>query len=131
MSFHYLASYERIYTITVTNNIDFILHSLSETFPGQTFYRSGSMFRGNPPYGQLLPIRNPYIDSSVEDPRASTCFDQISLLEGPVFSLSLNNFIWKILSPNSSTTTSKDIKKFQKMMGRFFDQYENALVFQI
>ena len=78
------------------------------------------MFRGNPPYGRLLAIRNPYIESTREDPRSATCFDQISLIEGPVYSVSLSNFKWKILSPNSTSTTSKDVKKFQKLMGKFF-----------
>ena len=93
---------------------------ITETFPGQTFYRPGSMYRGNPPYGRLLAIRNPYIESSLEDPRASTCFDQISLIEGPIFSLTLNDFKWKTLSPNSPATTSKAVKKFQKLLGKTY-----------
>ena len=76
------------------------------------------MYRGEPPTGRLMPIRNPYIDQHTEDIRASYCFDQISLIEGPTFSLRLHEFVWKVLSPTSSSTKPKLVKKFLKFMGK-------------
>ena len=76
------------------------------------------MYRGEPPTGRLMPIRNPYIDQHTEDVRASYCFDQISLIEGPMFSLRLHEFVWKVLSPTSSSTKPKLVKKFLKFMGK-------------
>ena len=94
------------------------MESFLETFAGQTFHRAGSMYRGEPPTGRLMPIRNPYIDQHTEDVRASYCFDQISLIEGPMFSLRLHEFVWKVLSPTSSSTKPKLVKKFLKFMGK-------------
>ena len=75
------------------------------------------MYRGRPPNGQLMPIRNPYIGPAVEDIRATYCFDQISLINGPIFSIKLKDFEWKTLLPNSTSISSKSVKKFQKLMG--------------
>ena len=78
------------------------------------------MYRGNPPNGRLMAIRNPYIDPSVHGVRAPLSFDQISLIEGSIYSIELNELVWKTLSPNSSSTTAKSVKKLQKLMGKFF-----------
>ena len=80
------------------------------------------MYRGNPPNGTLMAIKNPYIDPSVHDVNAPVCFDQISLIEGSIFSIELNELVWKTLSPNSSSTTAKSVKKLQKLMGTIYIQ---------
>ena len=95
-----------------------LANELSDTFPGQIFSRPGSMYRGVPPNGRLMPIRNPFLHPSSEDVRASECFDQISLIEGPVFGVEIKDVVWKTLSPNASSTTSKLVKKFQDLMGK-------------
>ena len=76
------------------------------------------MYRGQPPHGKLLNIRNPYIDPSVIC--SNNSYDQRSLLLGPVFAIEIDDFKWTPLRPNSSSATtssaSKSINKFQKLM---------------
>ena len=48
------------------------------------------MYRGQPPHGKLLNIRNPYIDPSVTCSNSS--YDQRQLLLGPVFAIEIEDF---------------------------------------
>ena len=77
------------------------------------------MYRGQPPHGKLLNIRNPYIDPSVTCSNSS--YDQRQLLLGPVFAIEIEDFKWTPLRPKFGSTTpssmSKSINKFQKLMG--------------